>query len=218
MYDRSNESEQHQARRNAIHRNQRLKLGVSHVSEEYWNKLDDEISSMFESEEQQAQIEETETETIQEPENQKISVFSISEDLIKETLKEGIERTNNIIANKKIKLLNQIETVITEKEQQLNDEIAEVESQKNELKKLYERAQVEFINDRKAERERYAKELDSWFSKVYNTILNFADSSTEQTLICLYNKNVGSSIVSLSGILSSKKLITKDEIKISGGD
>ena len=214
-WQRETESEQHQARRIQEHKRFRLGMGVSHVEPEVWEDLDARIDKVFENE--QAQIEETEqTETI-EPER-KIAVLQINEDLIKSAIIEGSERSNTIIANKKIRLLNAIETEFAKRMEDLDAQILEVENQKKELKALYEKAQVEFVNDRIKERERYAKELDSWFSKVYNTILNFADSPTEQTLVCLYNKNVGSSIVSLSGILSSKKIISKDEIKISGGD
>ena len=213
MYDRSNESEQHQARRIQEHKRFRLGMGVSHVEPEVWEDLDARIDEVFENE--QAQIEETET--IVEPEShEKIAVLQIDEDLISSAIKEGAERTNNIIANKKIKLLNQIETVITEKEQQLNDEIVEMENQKNELKKLYERAQVEFINDRVKARENYKRELESFFGKIFDTITNFSDSPSEQSLICLYTRS--GTVVSLNGVLSSKKVITKEEIKISGGD
>jgi hypothetical protein len=209
-WDKETEDETHQKRRQQEIRKHRLALGVSHIDESYWIKLDEKIDGIFENEESEA-IQETEEVEQPEPEK-KIAVLQIDEDLISSAIKEGSQRTSNIIANKKILLLNRIETVITEKEEQLNEEIAEVESQKNELKKLYERAQIEFINDRKAEREKYRSELEVFFGKIFDTVTNFSDSPTELSLICLYNRS--GSVVSLNGVLSSKKVITKDEIKL----
>jgi len=215
VYDRQNEDEEHQKRRNQEQRNFRLGMGVSHISEETWEELHCKIDSVFENEQQQQEIEETETETIQEPEK-KIAVLSVDETLIKDAIKEGSERTNTIIANKKIRLLNAIETEFTQKMEELDAQIAEVETERKRLQTLYEEHSKQLNADRLSEREIYRKTLSTFHDSIASILNNFSDSQTEKSLILLFNRQ--NSTISLKSVQSTKAILTKDEIKISGGD
>ena len=209
-WDKESEDENYQARRNAIHRNHRLKLGVSHISEEYWNKLDDEISSMFESEEQAIQ----ETEEVEQPEpEKKIAVLSVDETLIKDAIKEGSERTNTIIANKKIRLLNAIETEFTQKMEDLDAQIAEVETEKERLQTLYEEHSKQLNADRLSEREIYRKTLSTFHDSIASILNNFSDSQTEKSLILLFNRE--GSVIALKSVQSTKAFLSQNDISIT---
>jgi len=209
-WDKESEDENYQARRNAIHRYHRLKLGVSHISEEYWNKLDDEISSMFESEEQAIQ----ETEEVEQPEpEKKIAVLSVDETLIKDAIKEGSERTNTIIANKKIRLLNAIETEFTQKMEDLDAQIAEVETEKERLQTLYEEHSKQLNADRLSEREIYRKTLSTFHDSIASILNNFSDSQTEKSLILLFNRE--GSVIALKSVQSTKAFLSQNDISIT---
>jgi len=216
MYDRSNESEQHQARRIQEHKNFRKALGVAHIEPETWENLDLRIDSVFENEEQQARIAETETETIQEPEEpeKKIAVLQIDEDLISSAIKEGAERTSTIIANKKIRLLNAIETEFTKKMEDFDTQIAEVENEKERLKTLYEEHSKKLGEIRQDEREIYRKTLSTFHDSIASILNNFSDSETEKSLILLFNRN--GSVIALKSVQSTKAILTQDDLKIKG--
>ncbi len=172
--------------------------------------LDKEIEQAV-SEAENEPIEET---TEEESEPKKVSVLQIDESLVVSAISDALSKNNDEITAKKLEILGRIEEQLSAKLEQLNREIANVETEKAELKKLYEKAQIEFVNDRVKAREAYTRGLESFFGKVFETITNFSDSPTEQSLICLFTRSQGSSVVSLSGVLSSKKTLSKDDLKI----
>jgi uncharacterized protein YdcH (DUF465 family) len=148
----------------------------------------------------------------EEPEPKKVSVLQIDESLIVSAIKEGLSKSDDAVSSKKLEILGRIEEQVSAKLDQLNREIASVETEKAELKKLYEKAQVEFVNDRLKARENYSRGLESFFGKIFEVLTNFSDSQVESSLVLLFVRN--GTVISLAGTVSSKKTLSKDEIKL----
>jgi len=215
-WNRDEESEECQKRRIQEHKNFRARMSVGHISEEMWESLNLRIDSAFENEQQE--IEETEqTETIAEPEK-KIAVLQISEDLISSAIKEGSERTSTIIANKKIRLLNQIETEFTQKMKELDVQIEEVETERKRLQTLYEEHSKKLGEIRQDEREIYRKTLNTFMDSIASILENFSDSQIEKSLLLLFNRE--GSVIALKSVQSTKAILSQNDIsiKISGGE
>lgn len=188
-------------------------------------KTHEEINSIVEQfkeserQELEAQAPIQETEPIEETEiseeELKAKLKNLRESKKQERERARQEHEENLISRKH-EVLDKIESQLLEKEKTLNVLILENSKLRDELIKQNAEFAKQLGKDRIDAREAYARGLESFFGKVFNTITNFSDSPTEQSLICLFTRQ--GSTVSLSGILSSKKVITKDEIQLMRGD
>ena len=212
VWDRETEDSEHRARRLNAKIRFRQRLGHAKISETEWQELDEKIDGQFETE-----LQRTPQEREQEPEEP--NQIEIDPETLKEAVQEALAETTDSqqeINDRKLEVLRKIEGQI-EKEKTLDAMILENSKLRTQLENHYALAQRQFQEDRLEQRKQYAKELTDFMSKrVYNIILNFADSETEKTLICIYNKQ--GSLVALSGTLSSKKILTLTDLKIEGVD
>ena len=172
-----------------------------------------EESERQELEAQQSQVVQ-ETEPIEpetEEEQLKAKLKNLRESKKAEKERARQEQEENLNQHKH-EVLGKIEERLLEREKVLNALIVENSKLRDELIRQNAEFAKQLGKDRVEARENYARDLEAFFGKVFNTITNFSDSPTEQSLICLFTRQ--GTVVTLNGLLSSKKIVTKDEIKL----
>jgi hypothetical protein len=162
----------------------------------------------------QEAISEPESEAIseEEPEEKKVSILSINEGLVIDALREGMSKSSDEITARKLEILGKIEEVIKSKEETLSKLIVDAEKKNSELEKLYQDAQKQLSEDRLSEREIYRKTLSTFHDSIASILNNFADSTTEKSLILLFNRE--GSVIGLKSVQSTKSVLSKDDLKI----